>query len=131
MGEAKRRRQQLGDLYGTPEGSNRRLIAYQGFDQTELDQKALARIRTAQAAGQRVLLMGTEAARPLAQAAGLPWLHEIPAGDPIPPSLAWDPQIAEAGGPMPPPGQSDGGIMVVGAGAAQWLAAVTGVEVAA
>lgn len=123
MGQAKRRRQQLGALYGTPEGSNRPLIAYQGFDQAELDQKALVRIRTAQAAGQPVTLIGTEAARPLAEAAGLPWLHEIPAGDPIPQSLAWDPQIAEAGGPLLPSGHGAGGIAVLGAGASQWMTA--------
>lgn len=123
MGQAKRRRQQLGALYGTPEGSNRPLIVHQGTDQAELDQKALAQIRTAQAAGQPVTLIGTEAARPLAEAAGLPWLHEIPAGQPIPQSLAWDPQIAEAGGPLLPPGHGAGGIAVLGAGSSQWMTA--------
>lgn len=123
MGQARRRRHALGALYGTPEGSNRPLIAYQGTDQADLDQKALAQIRTAQATGQPITLIGTEAARPLAEAAGQPWLHEIPAGDPIPQSIAWDPQIAEAGGPLLPSGQGARGIAVLGAGASQWMTA--------
>jgi hypothetical protein len=123
MGQAKRRKQQLGALYGTPEGSNRRLIAYQGFDQGELDQQALKRIQAAMAQGEAVTLIGTEAARPLATAAGLPWLHELPEGEPVPQSVAWDPVIAEAGGPLLPPGHGTGGTVVMGAGSAQWLAA--------
>jgi hypothetical protein len=121
MGQAKQRKQQLGDLYGTPEGSNRKFVAYQGFDQQELDRKSLRRIQAAMAAGEPVTLIGTEAARPLAQAAGLPWLHELPQGEPIPQSLAWDPQIAEDGGPLLPPGHGAGGVAILGAGAARWM----------
>lgn len=123
MGEAKRRKQKIGELYGTPEGSNRPLIAYIGTDQGELDQKALGQIRSGQAAGQPVTLIGTEAARPLAKAAGLPWLHEIPAGAPIPLSLAWDPRIAELGGPMLPVNHGAGGLAVLAAGASEWIEA--------
>lgn len=123
MGQAKRRKQQLGPLYGTPEGSNRRLIAYQGFEQGELDQKALKRIQAAIAAGQPVTLIGTEAARPLAAAAGLPWLHELPEGEPLPQWLAWDPQIAEAGGQLVPAGHGHDGIVVLGPGSGRWMAA--------
>jgi hypothetical protein len=122
MGEAKRRRQALGSLYGTPEGSNRPLIAYKGFDQPELDRMALTRIRSALAAGQSVVLIGTEAARPLALAAGIPWLHEIPDGEPIPESVAWDPVIAEAGGPLLPSHHSEWALCVMGAGSTQWMA---------
>jgi len=38
-----------------------------------------------------VTLVGTDAARPLAKAAGLQWLHEIPVGGTVPRSVAWDP----------------------------------------
>jgi hypothetical protein len=123
MGQAKRRKQQLGAAYGTPEGSNRPLVVYQGFDQPELDRKSLAQIRAAQAAGQPVILMGTFESRPLAAAAGLPWLHELPPGEPLPRSLAWDPTIAERTGLMLPPGHGDGAVMVMGAGCGQWLKA--------
>ncbi len=125
MGQAKRRKQQLGDRYGTPEGSNRPLIAYQGFDQVELDQKALRQIRAALAAARPIVLIGTKAARPLAAAAGLPWLHELPDGQAIPKAVAWDPEVAETGGPVLPPDHSAGGVVVVGAGSSEWLARST------
>ena len=121
MGQSKRRREQLGALYGTPQGSNRDLIVYQGFDQEELDQEGLKCIQAVMAKGESVILIGTEAARPLAAAAGLPWLHELPAEEPVPRSLAWDPAIAEAGGPLLPPGHGSSGTLVMGAGSAQWL----------
>jgi hypothetical protein len=121
MGQAKRRKQQLGALYGPPEGSNRRLIAYQSNDQAELDRKGLREIQATMAKGEPVTLIGTEAARPLAAAAGLPWLHELPQGEPVPQWLAWDPQIAEGGGPLLPSGHGRGGTVILGAGAAQWL----------
>jgi hypothetical protein len=121
MGQAKRRKQQLGDLYGTPEGSNRPLVVLQGFDQDELDKKAMAGITIAQSMGQAVCLIGTEASRPLAAAAGLPWLHEIAEGQELPRSFAWDPEIAENGGPLIPSGHFDGGLIALGAGVCQWL----------
>lgn len=121
MGQAKARKQRLGSLYGTPEGSNRTPIVYQGFHQDELDQKGLKRIQAAMAKGESVILIGTEAARPLAAAAGLPWLHELTAGEHPPKSLAWDPAIAEAGGPLLPPGHGSGATIVMGAGSAQWI----------
>jgi hypothetical protein len=121
MGQAKRRRQQLGALYGTPKGIHHPLVVYQNFDQVAMDQKALKFIRSAMAKGEPVILIGTEAARPLATAAGLPWLHELPDGNPLPQSLAWDPVIAEAGGPLLPPGHGSGGTLVMGAGSSQWL----------
>lgn len=122
MGQAQRRKQQLGDLYGTPEGSNRPLNAYQGFDQAELDQKALQQIRAALASARPIVLIGTKAACPLAAAAGLPWLHELPDGQAVPKAVAWDPEIAEAGGPLLPPDHSAGGVVVMGAGSSEWLA---------
>ena len=123
MGQAKQRRKKLGALYGTPEGSNRKLIAYQGFDQAELDRRALIRIQGALAQGLPVLLIGTKGARPLAQAAGLPWVHELPAGQDLPKAVAWDPQIAENGGPMLQ-GYCGGGLCVLGAGYSEWLSSV-------
>jgi hypothetical protein len=123
MGQAKRRKQKLGALYGTPEGSNQPLILYRGFNQQDCDRKALGRIQSAMAAGIPVILMGTADARPLAAAAGLPWLHEILSGEPIPNALAWDPTIAEAGGPLLPPGHGQGGLFVMGAGSGEWLKA--------
>ena len=122
MGQAKRRKAALGNAYGTPEGSNRSLIVYQGFVQTELDSKALPQIQAALAKGQRVTLVGTQSARPLAEAANLPWLHELPKGDPIPESLAWDIELAANGGPMLlQSDRSDGGLLILGAGSSQWL----------
>jgi hypothetical protein len=120
MGQAKRRKAALGNAYGTPEGSNRPLIVYQGFVQTELDSKALPQIQAALAKGQHVTLVGTQAARPLAEAANLPWLHELPKGDPIPESLAWDIELAANGGPMLP-NRLNGGLLILGAGSGQWL----------
>ncbi len=121
MGQAKQRRKKLGALYGTPEGSNRKLIAFQGSDQSELDLKALTRIKKALAKGLPVLLIGTEAARPLAAAAGLPWVHELPKEQDLPKAVAWDPLIAENGGPMLPQGYFDGGLLCFGAGYGEWL----------
>jgi hypothetical protein len=121
MGQAKRRKAALGDAYGTPEGSNRSLIVYKGFVQTELDSKALSQIQAALAKGQHVTLVGTQAARPLAEAANLPWLHELPKGDPIPESLAWDIELAANGGPMIQSNGLNGGLLILGAGSGQWL----------
>jgi len=130
MGQAKRRKQQLGDLYGTPEGSNRELIFYKGFDQPTLDQMALKHIKAAISAGQRVILMGTKAARPLAAAAGLTWLHDR--SDCLEPySFAWDPEIAEAGGPLIPEYAHEGSLVIVGAGADEWLSAALPANAAA
>jgi hypothetical protein len=122
MGEARRRKKALGFAYGTPESSNHPLIAYQGFTQKELDSKALQHIQAALAKGQHVTLIGTQAARPLAEAANLPWLHELPKGDPIPESVAWDVEIAANGGPiLHQSDRPDGGIVILGAGSSQWL----------
>jgi hypothetical protein len=120
MGQAKRRKQQLGNLYGTPEGLNHKLIAYKGFEQATCDQMTLKTIKAAISAGQRVILMGTKADRPLATAAGLTWLHERP--DCLEPySFAWDLEIAENGGPSVPPYTHKGSLLIVGAGASEWL----------
>jgi hypothetical protein len=121
MGEARRRKRQLGELYGTPEGSNRGLVAYQGFSQEELDQKALARIKAAKAAGQKVVLMAASAANPLAQAAGLPWLHELGEGEPIPSAIAYSLEAAEVGGPIIDPVACEGAVLIIGAGVSEWL----------
>ena len=121
MGQAKQRRKILGPLYGTPEGSNRNTIVLQGRDQSELDRKALPRIKKALAKGLPVLLIGTEAARPLAAAAELPWVHELPKEQDLPKAVAWDPLIAENGGPMLPEGHFDGGLVFLGAGYGEWL----------
>lgn len=123
MGQARQRKQQLGDMYGTPEGSNHGLIFYKGFDQPTCDQIVLKRIKAAISAGQRVILMGTKAARPLAAAAGLTWLHER--SDFLDPhSFAWDPEIAEKGGPLIPAHTYEGSVLILGAGCSQWLSSV-------
>lgn len=120
MGQAKRRKQQLGDMYGTPEGSNHKFITYKGFDQATCDQMTLKTIKAAISAGQRVILMGTKADRPLATAAGLTWLHERP--DCLEPySFAWDLEIAENGGPSAPPFTHEGSLLIVGVGVSEWL----------
>ena len=121
MGEARRRKRQLGELYGTPEGSNRGLVAYQGFSQEDLDQKSLAKIQAAKAAGQKVVLMATSSALPLAKAAGLPWLHELGEGQPIPRAIAYNPEIAEMGGPILDPSACKGAVLIFGAGVMEWL----------
>ena len=121
MGQAKRRKQQLGDLYGTPAGSKKALLVCQGASEEERLKKALVQIRAAQAAGKPVKLIGTAAACPLAEAAGLRWLHEIPASDSIPTSFAWDPMLAESGGPLMPEGHAVDGVVVIGARASEWL----------
>ena len=119
MGQARRRRQQLDRRYGTPAGSNgfrakaRGFQADAGSDQEDADQKTLREIQAALAAGEQVTLIGTDEARPLAEAAGLPWLHEIPAGESIPRSLAWNPDVTEAGGPKLPPGHGVDGFLVI------------------
>ena len=123
MGQARRRKQQLGDMYGTPEGSNHKFIVYKGFDQPTCDQMVLKRIKAAISAGQRVILVGTKAARPLAAAAGLSWLHERP--DLFEPySFAWDPEIAEKGGPLIPAHTHEGSVLILGDGCSQWLSSV-------
>lgn len=120
MGQAKRRKQQLGDIYGTPEGSNHRLIYYKGFDQPTCDQMTLKHIKATMSVGQRVIFMGTKADRPLAAAAGLTWLHER--SDCLEPySFAWDLEIAEKGGPLIPSYAYEGSLAIVGAGASEWL----------
>jgi hypothetical protein len=119
MGQAKRRKQQLGDLYGTPEWSNR-LIVYKGFDQPTCDQMTLKHIKATMSVGQRVIFMGTKADRPLAAAAGLTWLHDR--SDCLDPySFAWDPEIAENGGPLIPVHTHEGSLVIVGAGVSEWL----------
>jgi hypothetical protein len=120
MGQARQRREKLGALYGTPEGSNRKLIVFRGSDQPELDKKALIRIQEALAKGLPVLLIGTKAARPLATAAKLPWVHELPKGHSLPKAVAWDLEIAENGGPIVPLGYFDGGLTILGDGCAKW-----------
>ena len=122
MGQAKRRREDLGDAYGTPEGSNQELIVYKGSDQKELDKIAFQTIVSARENGQHVILIGTEAARPLALAVNLKWLHDIPAGESLPQSIAWDIGVALAGGPgLPPVACPSNTIVVLGAGAFQSL----------
>ncbi len=121
MGQAKRRRERLGPLYGTKDESNHPLVCYQGFEQSELDQRALRRIKKAKNMGRPVVLFGTKDARALAAAADLPWLHELPEGAPLPRWYAWDPEIAEAGGPMPDPTAHPGGLLVMGAGSGNWM----------
>lgn len=121
MGQAKRRREAIGELYGTPAGSNKPLIAFKGFTQNELDQKALERIQVARSAGQPVIVWGTRAAQSLVEAAGIAWLHELRPGEPIPREVAWDPTIAELGGPMLPPDHCTGGVLIIGAGLSEWM----------
>lgn len=118
MGQAKRRRQQLGDLYGTPEGSNR----------PPFDPEALRRIEQVLADGQRLLLVGSDQAQALAAAAGLPWLHRLPEGEPLPQGVAWDLQLAMEGGPVLTPDQSAsmaGCVVVLGPGSSR---AITGTD---
>jgi hypothetical protein len=117
MGQAKRRKQQPA-LYGTPEGSNR----------PPFDPQTLQQIELAIAGGQRLMLVGDSQARPLAEAAGLPWLHELPQADPLPQAFAWDLQIAmDGGGPSLSPKTADfmaGGVVVMGPGVGKTLAGV-------
>lgn len=121
MGQAKRRKEQLGDLYGAPK-DNFSLPAYSTSKQRKLDEKGLQMIRSALKTGQPVLLVGTAASRPLAKAAGLPWLHELPLGTSIPNSLAWDLEIAEQGGPVLPSGHTTPDtLLILGAGTAKWI----------
>ena len=120
MGQARRRKQQLGGMYGTTEGSNHGLIFCKGFDQPTRDQMTLKRIKAAISAGQRVILWGTKAARPMAAAAGLTWLHDrSDLSEPY--SFAWDPEIAEKGGPLPPAHTYKGSVLILGAGYIEWL----------
>lgn len=121
MGQAKIRKEQLGALYGAPK-DNSNFPAYDTPKQRKLDEKGLQMIRAALKAGQPVLLVGTAASRPLAKAAGLPWLHELPLGSSIPKSLAWDMEIAEQGGPVLPSGHtSPDTLLILGAGTAKWM----------
>ena len=84
-----------------------------------LDHEVLERIQSARAAGHPVVLVGGKAARPLAEAAQLRWLHELAPGSPVPPAVAWDVEIAAAGGPCL---GSTRPVVVLGPGAADWLA---------
>jgi hypothetical protein len=120
MGESKRRKQLLGDLYWTPEARNSRLVVIKGSVQEKNDAIALVRIKEAMSTGQPVTLIGSALARPLAAAAGIQWLHEIPIWEPVPSCIAWDPELAAQGGPMIP-AYRDHGIVVLGAGAAEFI----------
>jgi hypothetical protein len=115
MGQAKRRKQQLGPLYGTTESSISQLA------QKIVEQTAIKHIKAAMAKNLPVVLIGTEASRPLAAAAELPWLHELPEKDPVPQWVAWDPVIAEAGGPLLPPPICDDRLVVLGIGMSEWV----------
>jgi hypothetical protein len=115
MGQAKRRKQQLGPLYGTPKNSISQLAQYM------VEQMAIKNIKAAMAKNLPVVLIGRETSRPLAAAAGLPWLHELPENDPVPQWVAWDPAIAEAGGPLLFPPVSDDRLLVLGFGMSEWL----------
>ena len=120
MGQSKRRKQMLGDLYWTPEARNSRLVVIKGSVQAKNDAIALVRIKEAMSTGQPVTLIGSALARPLAAAAGIQWLHEMPTGEPIPNCIAWDPELAALGGPMLP-AYRDHGIVVLGAGSAGFI----------
>jgi hypothetical protein len=212
MGEAKRRREELGDLYGTPQGSNRRdrlaqhvqhlatgadvendaatdlfrkSIVYlltpddqfwvwslleepkvdrhqtcpfppapgadpgiaavnlcrdglevwlelvpsdpsrpaQRRDQEALDRENLERIRLHLADGDRVILFGTAEARPLAEAAGLPWVHELPEGKALPQAIAWDLEVTREEGcpPLPANWGFSESVLILGAGSGPWI----------
>jgi hypothetical protein len=126
MGQAKRRKEALGFKYGTPEGSNRPLVAYQGFTQSQLDRKALRKIANAKSQGIPVLLIGTHKASPLAEAAGLPWIHELQEGVEVPRWAAWNPQICEEGGPSCPSECFDGALLILGAGFFDYVSSALG-----
>jgi hypothetical protein len=119
MGQAKRRRERLGLLYPTVDLSDHPFVCYEGLEQSELDKEALQEIKKAKAIGRSLVLVGTKDARALAAAADLPWLHELPEGAPLPRWYAWDPEIAEAGGPMPDPTAYPGGLLIMGAGSSR------------
>jgi hypothetical protein len=123
MGQAKIRKQKLGALYGTPEGLNQpsRLIIYPGLKQKELDKKGIQQILAALKTGCSVVLTGTSAARPIAKATGLKWLHELSADEVIPDSVAWDLEVASNGGPMLPAGYISNKFLVLGAGTAGFI----------
>lgn len=89
--------------------------------QNVVEQMAVERIKAAIAQNLTVVLIGTETSRPLAAAAGLPWLHELPEKDPVPQWVAWDPAIAEAGGPLLPPPVSDDRLVILGPGMSEFV----------
>jgi hypothetical protein len=120
MGQSKRRKQMLGDLYWTPEARNSRLVVIKGSVQAKNDAIALVRLKEAMSTGQPVTLIGSALARPLAAAAGIQWLHELPTGEPIPSCIAWDAELAVQGGPMLPAGHAPS-LVVLGAGSAEFL----------
>lgn len=77
MGQAKRRREHLGDDYGKPEASKRYA-------------NTLRQIARAKAEGVPVVMAATTKAADLVEAACLPWLHELPEGAEQPLAVAWD-----------------------------------------
>ena len=68
----------------------------------------------------KVILIGTSKCRPLATAAGLPWLHELPQNEINPRFFAWDLEVAENGGPLPDKIDKDRSLFI-GAGFSDWL----------
>ena len=123
MGEAKRRKAKLGDLYGTPEGSNRPLIVYQGGTQREFDEHILTTIKAALIKGDPVLLVGDERCYSVAAAAGLPWLHNMDDPTNPPRSYAWNPGLfVEGRGPMLQPEKVDNEAhLILGHGSTKYL----------
>lgn len=132
MGKAKQLRKQRRferktSFDATQNIDSEQLIAFVGSEQGENDLKALDLIRNAQSAGQSVVLFAIQEVDRLATAANLPWLHELPIDAVQPHSFAWDPGIADAGGPVPV--VRDGELLILGAGYFKWMeAALLGVS---
>jgi hypothetical protein len=86
----------------------------------DLDKDALAIMRLARRQGRRVVLVGGDEARFLAKQMNLPWLHEMENPSKIPYAVAWNPNIAEAGGPLLSDWVVSRAIVVFGAGIRDW-----------
>ena len=97
-------------------------------DQEALDREDLECIRLHLADGDRVVLFGTAAARPLVQAAGIPWLHELPETEPLPLAIACDLEIGPDKGGRPLPAGYDfvNAVLFLGAGSGPWVKALVG-----
>ena len=125
MGEAKRKKQQLGGAYGTPLTSKRAVSALSSKGLSAMDREVLGHIKKAASHGRRIILVGGKEACALAERAGLPWLHELADPSKAPYAVAWNPVIAESGGPMLRPPDIEGAFVVYGAGISKWHDGVT------
>lgn len=86
------------------------------------EENLLEAIHLARAKGKDIVIWGTIKAQPLVEAAGLPWLHQLPQGAPMPRSYAMDGFMALATGVMPPmPSELRDTLLVLGAGTEEFI----------